>query len=236
MDSFAQHIWREKIMIRNLALAGVIAGGMSCAPIASAGVILEESHAGMVDLQSTDWAESLSVPQFDEMNGARTLVSICIHLEGGVSGSAALESLDNAPAKITAELSAEISLSLGATSLGVVLPIADDTFNASSFDGTIDFGGTSGMTFEKLAASDTDDTKLTDADAAFAEFLGNGFVKLDGEAHGTSFGSGAGNLVLQFSTSAEMAYRITYKYVEIPAPGALAIFASASLMASRRRR
>ncbi len=223
-------------MIRKIAMAGVLAGGLSCASIASAGVILEEAHAGLVDMQSTDWTESLSVPQFDEMNGARQLVSICIHLEGGVSGSASLESLDNGPATVTVELSAEISLSLGGALLGVVLPIADDSFEASVFDGNIDFGGTSGMTFEKLAASDSTDVKLTNADDSFASFLGDGNVKLDGDAHGTSFGSGAGNLVLQFNTDAEMSYRIVYKYTEIPAPGTLAIFAGAGLAATRRRR
>jgi len=223
-------------MLRYLALTGACAGAMSCASASYAGVLLEESYSGMVDLQSTDWTESLSVPQFDEMGGLRELVSISIFLEGGVSGSAALESLDNAPTKVVAELSAEISISLGAELLGVVIPIADGSFNASAFDGMVDFGGTSGMTFENLAATDSTDVNLTDADAAFAAFLGNGSVKLDGEARGTSFGSGAGNLVLQFTSAAEMAYRITYNYTEIPTPGALAIFAGAGLIALRRRR
>ena len=223
-------------MIRNLAKAGVIAGALLFASASYAGAILEESYSGMVDLQSTDWAESLLVQQFDEGNGARKLVSICIHLEGTVSGSAGLESLDASPAKIAVELSAMISLSLGDVTLAVVLPIADDTFNASAFDGTIDFGGTSGMTFEKLSASDNADNKLTAENAAFGKFLGDGSVKLDGEATGSSSGSGAGNLILQFNTQAALAYRITYKYTEVPAPGSLAILAGAGMMASRRRR
>jgi hypothetical protein len=223
-------------LIRNLARAGVIAGGLSFASASYAGALLEESYSGMVDLQLTDWTESLSVQQFDEHNGDRKLVSICIHLEGLVSGSAALESLDNSPAKVSVQLSAMISLSLAGSDLAVIIPIADDSFNASSFDGMIDFGGTSGMTFEKLAASDSTDNKLTLEDAAFAKFLGDGMVKLDGNASGTSFGSGAGNLVLQFNTQASMEYRITYKYTEIPAPGSVAILASAGLATSRRRR
>jgi len=225
-----------KTVIRNLVKAGVIAGALSFASASNAGVLLEESYSGMVAMQATDWEESLSVQQFDDKNGTRQLVSICIHLTGGVSGSVGLESLDNEPAKIAVELSAQISLSLGGATLGVVIPIADDTFNASAFDGDIDFGGTSGMTFEKLAASDSADNKLTAADEAFAGFLGDGKVKLDGEANGTSFGSGAGNLILQFNTQAEMAYRITYKYLEVPAPGTAVILAGIGFAGARRRR
>lgn len=223
-------------MIRYLAAAGVIAGAVSFAHSANAGILLEESHSGMVDLQSTNWSESLAVNQFDDMDGTRQLVSICIYLEGGVSGSAALESLDNAAAEVSVELSAEISLSLGDALLGVLIPIADDSFNATAFDGTIDFGGTSGMTFAKLEASDSTDIKLTDADESFASFIGDGTVKLTGDAVGTSFGAGAGNLVLQFTTQAEMAYRLTYKYTEIPTPGTAVLLAGAGLAGIRRRR
>ncbi|MCB9839119.1 MAG: choice-of-anchor E domain-containing protein [Phycisphaeraceae bacterium] len=223
-------------MIRTLALTGVLAGALFFAPAAFAGAVLEESYSGMVSLQSTDWEESLDVQQFDEMGGARKLVSICIHLEGAVTGSAGLESLDNSPAKVHVELSAHISLSLNGSSLGVVIPIANDSFNASAFDGIIDFGGSSGMTFSALSASDSADNKLTANDDAFASFIGDGSVKLDGAAMGTSFGSGAGNLVLQFNTQAELAYRITYKYTEVPAPGASILLAGMGLAASRRRR
>lgn len=223
-------------MIRNLARAGVIAGGLSFASASYAGALLEESYSGMIDLQSTDWTESLSVQQFDEQNGDRKLVSICIHLEGTVSGSAALESLDNSPAKVSVQLSAMISLSLGGSDLAVIIPIADDSFNASSYDGVLDFGGTSGMTFEKLSGSDSADNKLTFEDASFAKFLGDGMIKLEGNANGTSFGSGAGNLLLQFNTEASMSYRITYKYTEVPAPGSVVILAGAGLVTSRRRR
>ena len=66
--------------------------------------------------------------------------------------------------------------------------------------------------------------------------VGDGTVKLTGDAVGTSFGAGAGNLVLQFTTQAEMAYRITYKYTEIPTPGTAVLLAGAGLAGIRRRR
>lgn len=224
-------------MLCKVAAAGAIAGVMSFASASFAGVILQESHAGVVALQSTDWVDALSVPQFDDMDGARELVSIGVFIDGSVSGSAGIESMDQAPTTIAVELSAEISLSLGDAVLGVVLPIADDSFNATGYDGSIDFGGTSGRSFAMLTASDVDDILLTAADDVFIDFLGSGDISLTGKALGTSFGSGSGNLVLEFSTQAAMAYRINYNFVEVPTPGSIAVIACCSgLLGTRRRR
>jgi len=222
---------------KTLALTGAFAGAIFAAPTTEAGTILEESYTGFVELQSTDWAETLEVPQFDDNGGLHELVSVCIHLEGGVTGSAALESLDNAPTTIMANLSAEISLSLNGFLLGVVIPIANDSFDATAFDGDIDFAGTSGMTFAQLQATDSDQIKLVPDDEAFASFIGNSTIPLNGEADGASSGSGAGNLILQFNTQAEMFFRITYKYRVIPAPGTAAfLLAGMGLSGVRRRR
>ena len=213
-------------------VTAVVAGGALCAN-ASAGML---SHNGSLPTSTTNWSANIDVPQFDDMGGTRVLKSVSVFLEGTVSGTASGESLDAAPALVELFLQSEISLSLGGTDLAVVIPVADASFNATAFDGAIDFAGASGATFNELNASDSIKELLTLGADDLTPWIGGGTVGLVGEAIGTSSGSGAGNLILQFFTDASLSWTVEYDYNVMPTPGAAAIFGLAGVAATRRRR
>lgn len=213
-------------------MIALVAGGVAAAGVASADT---EQYQGSFGPQSTNWLAAFDVPQFDTQNGTRTLDCVEIFLKGTVSGSASAESLDNEPATVTLALQATISLSLGMTQLAVVIPVANAMFNASAFDGSIDFGGTSGATFSNLNQMDQTSVTLT-APADLAPWIGGGSVALAGEAQGQSFATGAGNLVTIFMTDGAMEYTVTYSFTVVPTPGAAALAGIAGLVALRRRR
>lgn len=215
-------------MKKSMCFAG-IAAVAALGTSASAGMIV---HSGSLPLASTNWSVDFDVPQFDTMGGLRVLDEVCWTLTGKVQGTAMAESLDAEPAVVSLTLQAAVSLSLGMTVLDVVLPLVNTMFNASAFDGNIDFGGTSGATFADLMNTDS----VMNSTAMVAPFIGNGVVTLTGAADGTSSGSGAGNLITQFMTSASLDWEIVYKYSEIPTPGAMALFGVAGLCVARRRR
>lgn len=188
-----------------LVLASVAALGLSAAAASAATIEFSDS----VSLQSTNWAETLSVTQFD--SGLGTLNSVMVTLEGSVEGEANAESLDAAPATITLDISALIEASTAALgNIGTVLPVVSEIFNASAADGVIDFGGTAGIMTGLLSASDTDSSTFTGAD--MAEFIGGGDVSINVDASGESAGTGAGNLIQQFLTSAEATVTVKYDY------------------------
>lgn len=206
------------------------------AATATAGTF-SETYSGDFELTTTNWNETFDVVGFDSQNGTRVLKSVEITLNGDVVGNAQAESLDMGATLIELSLQATLTLSLTAagTELAEVIPVVNESFNASAFDGTIDFGGTSGVSFLELSGSASESESIN-TQSVLDEFIDVASVSLDADATGSSFGSGAGNLITQFATEAGLDWEITYVYNVIPAPGALALLGLGGLVAGRRRR
>lgn len=194
----------------------------------------------------TNFANQPVVPDFNQFDtGLGTLNSVTIDLTGFVTGSASAESLDAAPSTVTLDLQALVEFLVGATNLAQVIPAVQQIVGLDAFDGDIDFGGNSGISFTDLAGSDFTSVVLTGAN--MAPFIGNGTVTGLCNGTGQSVGTGAGNLVTQFSTQAGCAVTVTYDYrtngtqpvPEIDAiagTGALTLLAGALALVGERRR
>ena len=193
-------------------------------------------HSGSMALTTTSWNENFSIPQFDDMGGTRLLETVKLTLDGTVVGDASVESLNQGPSEIQINLQATITMSLMGNALGVVIPVANETFNAGTFDGSVDFAGPSGAMFPDLMGADSTMTTLVNGFDDLSPFIGVGAVPLVAEAVGSSFGSGAGNLILQFATDAGLEFSVEYEYSVIPSPGAAGLLAFAGLAGSVRRR
>jgi len=212
-----------------LALVALVATG------ATAATVSYGPYA--IGLSTTNWANSIGLQMFDPSLG--TLNSISFTLNGHVEGNAKFESMDASPATVGMDLSAMLTLQRpDLSTLVVTIPLASTTDNVTAFDGTIDFGGTSGKTYNNLNANDSDSaTTSTAADKAL--FTGLGFINLPVKAQGASTGYGAGNLLLQFQTLASASASVTYDYTPIPEPSSLlALMSGLGLVgfAVRRRR
>jgi len=163
-----------------------------------------------VDLAPTNWADTVTFPLFDA--GLGDLISVTFELGGHVEGSARFESLDAEATTVTMNLAAEIDLERPDNSnLVTVLPLVDTSDDVTAFDGVIDFEGDSGRTYEELTGDDAESVTTT-APADLALFTGVGDIDLPAAATGASTGSGAGNLILQFATSASADVKVIYEY------------------------
>ncbi|MGB6169449.1 MAG: choice-of-anchor E domain-containing protein [Geitlerinemataceae cyanobacterium] len=192
-----------------------------------------------VDSARTNFTSDVSIPQFDSSLGE--LTNIFIELAGSVSGSIQLESTDADSSNVTANLVSEIKLQRPDMSdLVVVLPTASEDANFTAFDGTVDFGGTSGLTSNNLSETATESILLTDP-SDFGIFLGTGNLVLPVAALGRSNASGSGNLATVFQTFAGADITVSYEYTErptaVPEPnapmGALALV-GLGMMAKRK--
>jgi len=186
--------------------------------------VMTVTETASVGLTTTNFDEVVSVNQFDDTMGA--LQSVTFTLEGFVEANASVESLDAAPAEVTTNISVTLTLTetILNNTLVVTVPSLSETFNATAFDGTIDFAGTSGIAYTGLTADQTETNTFTDA-ATLGLFTGLGTVDLNLNALAESFASGAGNLITQFATQAGGNISVNYAYdvPSVSAPSHLAL-------------
>ncbi len=215
---------RTKLFCAALMLTGLLSANMARADVIS--------FSDSVPLQSTNFNSSVTLPLFDPSIGI--LEKVTLKLTGYVEGAAKFESLDSEPATVTMELAAEITLQRpDLSTLVVSLPLVMTSDDVDAFDGNIDFGGGSGRTYANLMADQLEIVMTMDP-ADLALFTGVGNVVLPVVAIGASTGSGAGNLLLQFNTSAAADVTVCYQYIPEPATAGLLI--GGLLFFARRRR
>ncbi|MCB1735939.1 MAG: choice-of-anchor E domain-containing protein [Gammaproteobacteria bacterium] len=177
-------------------------------------------------LTTTNWSQGFSFDKFDATLG--TLQSVTLAVNGHLEGTAKAESLDGAPANITLNLQAAVTASIDGGGLGifstVANPLSSNNFAATAFDGTIDFGGTSGVTLAGLSADGSN--SVVSSSASWLSFFtdvdglvgGLDTLSLNLSGTGQSSGSGAGNLITQFNTFAAGDWTVTYVYDSVPTP------------------
>jgi len=204
-----------QLRLRSLVITCVCAA-TALALCASVGSASSVTHSASLELATTNWSTTMTFPRFDSSLGC--LDSICFNLNGHVQGTAKFESLDASPATVTMDLAATLTLQRpDGTTLVVTMPLASTSDDASAYDGTTDFAGTSGATYSSLSA-DKAEAACTSATADFTLFTGTGDIVLPVVATGTSTGSGAGNLILQFATDASAGASVTYYYSTCTVP------------------
>lgn len=192
--------------LQRVLLAGLVG---FAATAAEAGMV---TYSDSISVTTTNWSNHLNVSKFDTSLG--TLNSVTITFGGTVVSNAKVESLDAALSTITAKSSAELTLKYSdGTLLFDETPTNSKTFNASAFDGVIDFGGTSGHSFGDVTATiSPNDTTVLTSGTEFAAFEGSGTYSFITATSDHSSTTGAGNLISQVSTKAGDNVSVTYNY------------------------
>jgi hypothetical protein len=164
---------------------------------------------------SPSWSNiPLEVPQFSAVAG-QSLVQAEISLIGSVSGETQFEHLATQP-------SCTINWCLG-SSLHVQIPMpspppldAAPQFCGSNllatFDGTLDYGGTSGVTNIISPTFQTATVTITDPAVLASVFTGSGNITLTTSATDTSTHSGCPNLAAIFINDTEIIVNVVYTY------------------------
>src|SRR5262249_1902315 len=84
-------------------------------------------------------------------------------------------------------------------------------YPASTYDGTLDFGGTSGKNFGNQTANGSQGQTLTGND--MSAFIGTGSVQLTETAEAASTATGGGNLQVSVTSSATAQVTVVYNYI-----------------------
>ncbi len=201
------------------AATAVVAGSLAVASWAGVGSVAAD-EAGTtatvcqsIPMQLTNWSKTVTLPKFDPTLGTLTKVTITGTLK--VEGSGKAESNDAAPSVIVANVAATGTLSVPGAVPQTVNPTISQSFNATAYDGVLDYAGTSGFstgtvsTFKGFAP-----IEIT-GDAA-ASYVGPGSWTAQGQATGNSNASGPGNVQQIFTTSAQADVCVAYAYLIPP--------------------
>jgi len=178
-------------------------------------------YTDSIPLQPTNWSLSVSVPKFDPSLGTLNLVDVCI--TGQITGSYGVESLDAGPSWAMMQLSAAVELRRpDASPIAQAMPASPMvTYPLTPFDGTLDFGGTSGASQSGISVLTTAQIDLT-SPADLALFTGApgapGSIVLPVSAMGTSTAMGGGHLITYFQSQAAGIVSICYDYTPVAAP------------------
>ncbi len=161
--------------------------------------------------QKTGWTQTEPLAQFDPSLG--TLLSVDIINTPTMQTEFQFENLDSEAGTISGSINGNVTLSVPGLNPLVAQASASASFNASAFDGTIDFGGTSGYDSGVQTESGTP-TSITVSDPTLLqEFEGTGSLTLSAHAGSTSSASGPGNLLVLHSTSESAQVEVVYHYI-----------------------
>src|SRR5262245_55798940 len=159
----------------------------------------------------TNFSLSGLIDQFDPSLGQ--LTSIDITHDGSITSAISVE---NTSTKSASTINGTVSGNLTLTgpnglTLGLNLSANAGSFSALTYDGQIDFGGTSGKALAAKTASGTKTITLTGAD--MQAFLGTGTVSFTEEGQATSTANGGGNVLVQIESSGTGKLTVVYHYI-----------------------
>ena len=215
-------------------LTTLLAGIVLTAGANAATVTFTDSYG----LATTNWIHSIAANQFDASLG--TLNSATFSFTYDIVQTFRAENTGATADTITPVVGANMLFRKSAsTLLNTALTGSSTAFNASAFDGNIDYAGTSGFNFGDLTADNADSITLTGA-ADLASLTGVGTLGSVGY-NVRAFGAGSlqtdnGNLSSAISTQARFHLNVVYEYTaktpppnNVPEPSSLALFGVALL-------
>lgn len=185
----------------------------SVAAMSATGTLTVSANLPYAD---TNWTNSLVLSQFD--NSLFNLDSVDISFHGAIQSTMKFENRNSTARDYSAQVGYNIVLNkpAGGTLLAVNPNSASVSGTLPAYDGTFDFGGTSGISYPTTNSDASGTVTITDP-SDLAAFIGTGNVSLPVNASASSTVVGSGNFVRQIMTQAAADVKITYHYSYTPA-------------------
>lgn len=192
---------------------------IACALISSSASADQICASASLPLTPTNWNLPVNVPRFDPALGTLTAVEITVDCT--MDGIADIESTDTIPVQFTTFIQSTLIVERpDQTSFVTMVPVAPFVDDLTAFDGTIDWGGTSGAQHGAAVQQTSTTISATAADLAiFSGPAGNpGTLDLPVFAYETSFVIGIGVPMTQFATQVGVDVTVCYDFDPAPVP------------------
>lgn len=178
--------------------------------IDTASLTLTKSYS--VPDQLTNIASTLNINRFDTSLG--TLTQVDIRYDGTLVGQMKVENTSQTSTQtISGNISGTFKLVGQGVSLSTSVTSGFGPFNASAYDGTLDYSGTSGIDFgAKTSLTSQSHSLKTSAGADLTAYQGTGTLPFNLTVNASSPASGGGNVIYNARTSASANVTVVYHY------------------------
>jgi len=176
------------------------------------------SYFAQIPQTATNWTKVLQLPGFDTTLGTLSQVKLSYSGEAWQS----LFAENTGASGSTYNLTTTATLTVGKQGGPTLVSLAPLSFNrtgsVAAFDGSLDFAGTSGVTFSQHV---TGNGVFFDSD--LASYLSASPLNFSASASGISTLISGGNFAKGASTSAAASLGVEYTYTAIPEPSTYAV-------------
>ena len=164
------------------------------------------------DLESAPTASSQAILYFSSTIG--TLTEVDLVTSGSFQSQFWAENLGHSASTIQGTTSGDLSINVPSGSIPVTIPSVTETMNASAFDGSVDYGGTSGKDFAPVTSSSTPQTTVLTSPADLAAFTGNFRMPISVSGHATGSASSTDGAISDgFKTQTSATITVIYHYI-----------------------
>jgi len=164
------------------------------------------------DLESLPTVSNQAILYFSSTMG--TLTEVDVVTSGSFSSEFSAENLGPSSSTIAGTTGGNLAINVPTGAIPVTIPAVTRTFVASAFDGTLDYGGTSGQDLTLVANSSTPQTTVLTSPTDLAAFTGHFRIPISVSGHATgNANSDNGDLSAGFKTHTSATITVIYHFI-----------------------
>ncbi len=174
----------------------------------------EEEHCGGIPSTSTDWTDTITLPRFDASQG--NLTGVELSFDADMESDISVEHLSTVnPANFSVVVQGNVSVTYSDVDLlaDIFFMVGDEV---DTFDGILDYNGTSGRTFPDVTGSDSVMQQSSNFNDFIENFPGETFnVDVDAQSQFELIGPGNYAFLVLTNASAQACVKYTYETTRI---------------------
>jgi hypothetical protein len=164
------------------------------------------------DLETLPNVSTQAILYFSSTIG--TLTEVDLVTSGSFSTEFYAENLGSSSSTIEGTTAGNLSINVPTGAIPVTIPPITETFNASPYDGSLNYGGSSGTEFAAETSSSAPQTMVLTSAADLAAFTGDFRMPISVSGHATgSATSSNGDLSAGFTTQTSVTITVIYHFI-----------------------
>jgi hypothetical protein len=187
--------------------------------ICSLSIVLAGAACAGSSTQWVDITSGFQTVSLNQYNDADPLEKVIFEVQGTFNGTIRVENTAAAPQDITATLNGNYTLTKNSVDVVSCIASFSKVYNCTAFDGSVDWGGTSGFS-DNISKSASNTTTYTAGVDDLSEYIGSGAFDVTVLRQVLATATGSNDMDAWCSAAAVGKVGVTYVFA--PEPGSIA--------------